>query len=188
MDPKRIRLFALIIAAAMLTIAVGVTGCGRSKTEFSPNRACRDASERSEDIMLDGPEFPDPGGTEDPTLREEAMNVFMKLNDERMKQGLPALAWDADLEAAAAKRAEELSVKFDHVRPDGSEWFTADPLHVIGENICRGPKKAEEVFPAWLAGQNDAGNFLSADFTRTAFSVFAEQDGNYYWAAEFGAD
>ncbi len=57
----------------------------------------------------------------------------------------------AELEETAKIRAREISVLFEHVRPDGSSIFTAfpDTIGPSGECIARGFRTCEDVTEAW---------------------------------------
>lgn len=60
------------------------------------------------------------------TTSEEAMadRVIELVNQERTSRGLQPLFKDDRLMVAAAARAKELSQRYSHTRPNGSECFT----------------------------------------------------------------
>ena len=60
------------------------------------------------------------------TASEEAMadRVIELVNQERTSRGLQPLVKDDRLMVAAAARAKELSQRYSHTRPNGSECFT----------------------------------------------------------------
>ena len=53
--------------------------------------------------------------------------VLRLVNIERAKQGLNALAYDESMQAGATLRAQERSVSYSDVRPDGTNYSTAFP-------------------------------------------------------------
>lgn len=113
--------------------------------------------------------------------------VIAKVNDIRVANGLNALRYDASLEATATVRANELTVRFSHTRPDGSDWYTVNPDLMYGENLADGYTTADAVVNAWMASPEHKANILKPDFTTVAVST-AVKNGKTYWAQEFGMD
>ena len=113
--------------------------------------------------------------------------VIAKVNEIRVANGLNTLRYDASLEASADVRADELTVRFSHTRPDGSDWYTANPDLMYGENLADGYNTADAVVNAWMASPEHEANILKPDFTTVAVST-AVKNGKTYWAQEFGMD
>ncbi len=113
--------------------------------------------------------------------------VIAKVNEIRVANGLNTLRYDASLEASADVRADELTVRFSHTRPDGSDWYTANPDLMYGENLADGYNTADAVVNAWMASPEHKANILKSDFTTVAVST-AVKNGKTYWAQEFGMD
>ena len=113
--------------------------------------------------------------------------VIAKVNEIRVANGLNTLRYDASLEASAAVRANELTVRFSHTRPDGSDWYTVNPDLMYGENLADGYNTADAVVNAWMASPEHKANILKSDFTTVAVST-AVKNGKTYWAQEFGMD
>ena len=111
--------------------------------------------------------------------------VIAKVNEIRVANGLNTLRYDASLEASAAVRANELTVRFSHTRPDGSDWYTVNPDLMYGENLADGYNTADSVVNAWMASPAHKANILKPDFTTVAVSTTVK-DGKTYWAQEFG--
>ena len=111
--------------------------------------------------------------------------VIAKVNEIRVANGLNALRYDASLEATAAVRANELTVRFSHTRPDGSDWYTVNPDLMYGENLADGYTTADAVVHAWMASPEHKANILKPDFTTVAVSSVVK-NGKTYWAQEFG--
>lgn len=100
---------------------------------------------------------------------ELSREVFDLVNEERAKEGLPALKWITDLENYAKMRAEEISINFDHNRPDGK-------MTVTGENIHHGSSTANRAVNAWM---NSAGH-RAAILDEEHVSAVAARYGNYW--------
>ncbi len=105
--------------------------------------------------------------------------------------GLSPLVYDYDLEATAMQRAMELSVYYDHKRPDGSRCYTAYSMYSsAGENIAAGYTSAQAVFEAWRedddnnAGQGHRRNMLGSSFTAVGIGHVI-RNGIHYWVQEF---
>lgn len=113
--------------------------------------------------------------------------AIAKVNEIRVANGLNTLRYDASLEASAAVRANELTVRFSHTRPDGSDWYTVNPDLMYGENLADGYNTADAVVNAWMASPAHKANILKPDFTTVAVSTTVK-NGKTYWAQEFGMD
>ena len=111
--------------------------------------------------------------------------VIAKVNEIRVANGLNALRYDASLEATAAVRANELTVRFSHTRPDGSDWYTVNPDLMYGENLADGYTTADAVVNAWMASPEHKANILKPDFTTVAVSSVVN-NGKTYRAQEIG--
>ena len=120
------------------------------------------------------------------SLRSEAMRAFNIVNSQRSAKGLPALVWDNNLESTSAVRAKECSQSFSHTRPNGSPWYTVNSKIMGGENLAYGYYDANSAVNAWMDSPTHRENILWPDFTKVAISVYAADDGTYYWAQEFG--
>ena len=124
--------------------------------------------------------------SEDETLEKmvEYVNILRK------KKGLDELEMGDTLMEAAAIRAEELSEKYDHTRPDGSECFTVlDELGVdesvwAGENIAQGQSSAMEVTNGWYHSSGHKANIMKKRFTRIGVGMYNDH-GTKNWVQLF---
>ncbi|SEL89702.1 Uncharacterized conserved protein YkwD, contains CAP (CSP/antigen 5/PR1) domain [Butyrivibrio sp. ob235] len=105
--------------------------------------------------------------------------------------GLSNLVYDYDLEKTAMQRAMEISVLFEHTRPNGSQCFSAYSQYMYaGENIAYGYSSADSVFRAWqetddpYEGQGHRRNMLEQGFTCVAVGHVI-RNGTHYWVQEF---
>ena len=117
-----------------------------------------------------------------------ADEMLRLVNDERAKAGLAALGSASALSAAAQKRAEEITVRFDHKRPDGRGCFTAlDDYGVSashrGENIALGYNAPAEAVAGWMNSSGHRKNILG-DFDMLGVGV-AVKNGRVYWVQLF---
>ena len=99
---------------------------------------------------------PSPTPTPKPAANPEQMaqEVIRLTNIERAKYGSAPLQYHAGLQKAAMLRAKEISIKFSHDRPDGSDSYTAFAEAGVGcpngENIARGYTSPEAVVQGWM--------------------------------------
>ena len=117
-----------------------------------------------------------------------AAEVARLVNGERAKAGLPALAADTALNAAAQLRAQEITVSFKHARPGGREWYTVledcdIPYRRAAENIAYGQKTPADVVNAWMNSPGHKDNILG-DYTKIGVGVY-EKNGVIYWSQLF---
>ena len=103
---------------------------------------------------------------------------------------LSPMVYDYDLEEAAMLRALEISLIFDHTRPNGKSPFSTYSWRSAGENIAAGYTNANSVFTAWMEedemydGQGHRRNILSNRTTAVAVGHVI-RDGVHYWVQEF---
>lgn len=122
-----------------------------------------------------------------------AREILTLTNAERKRVGVSPLVWDEDLAYCASVRAAELPLltleqNRNHLRPDGSEWFTVNEAIMYAENIAYGQKSVEEVFNDWL--NSTSGHYehmIDPDYKTFAVALYQTESGYiYYWIEEFG--
>ena len=111
--------------------------------------------------------------------------ALAKVNEIRIANGLSAVQHSASLETTSVVRANEITTKFSHTRPDGSDWYTVNANLQYGENLAEGYSSADDVVNAWMASPSHRKNILRSDFTTCAIST-TTVNGRTYWAQEFG--
>ena len=115
--------------------------------------------------------------------------VLRLVNAERKKAGLAVVgAGSAELNAAARKRAEEIAVKFDHQRPNGSGCFTVLGEYGVssvasGENIAAGYGTPADVMGGWMNSSGHRANILG-NYEQLGVGVYVK-NGTVYWAQLF---
>ena len=114
-----------------------------------------------------------------------AWRVLELVNVERTKRGIAPLQMDSVLLDAAMQRGIELSVKYSHTRPNGTDG--ADIVawrRIVGENIAAGQIDAEEVVADWMDSPGHRNNILSESFRSVGMGMF-ESGGVAYWVQLF---
>lgn len=131
-------------------------------------------------IIPDNPE-PKPEGY----VLSKAKEAFNEHNKERVKVGLPALKWNDQLYEYAKIRAEEITRKCSHTRPDGSKWNSMvvnRPDGSMGENFAIAPT-VERVMAAWMNSPTHKAAILGEEFNYCAIAYY-----NGHWVAWFSTN
>ncbi len=118
-----------------------------------------------------------------------SMELVQLLNNYRQGKGLKALATTKALTSAAMTRSQEITVVFDHTRPNGSKWSTVSSV-ISGENIAAGYTSAQAIMNGWINSPSHNANMLNTSFKKIGISVFAVKTPygfyTYYAAQSFG--
>ena len=175
-----------VLVASISTIAIYNSNNGTGLLDENAFRASADIA-ADEVIFLDDEAIALSDASDSNTaLRSEALKAYNNVNAERNAAGLSSLKWDANLESASSVRAQECSVSFSHTRPNGRPWYTVNSKIMGGENLAYGYYDANSAVDAWMDSPTHRENILWPEFTKVAISVYAADDGTYYWAQEFG--
>lgn len=127
----------------------------------------------------------------DETLAEYTAEMFRLVNEEREKAGLDPLERDAELDSAAAVRAEELSKDFSHIRPDGTRFYTVmgvEKNYNYGENGGSSGENPQDQMRGWLNSEGHRSNILDLNergYTKIGIGVFQADNGKMYWCQLF---
>ncbi len=132
--------------------------------------------------------------TEAPKTKWE-YEVLSLVNQERVRNGLPKLAWGDTCAEAAETRAAEASEFYSHTRPDGTSWSTAcvEPSsggsYVEGENLVVGNSAVspETTVAAWMNSEKHRENILNPDYTKLAVGFYFDANSQYktHWSQYF---
>ena len=117
-------------------------------------------------------------------LSNMAYQVVAIANRDRAAAGLAPFVVDPELTAAAMIRAEEITRKLSHTRPDGSRWSTVSPV-AYGENIARGQQTAEKVSAAWMSSPGHRKNIMNSRYGSIGVACY-KVNGIYHWVQLFG--
>lgn len=137
-----------------------------------------------------------PTQTEQPKTEQSAyqlsayeQQVVDLTNQERAKNGLPALKVDVALSKVAREKSLDMQKNnyFSHTSPTyGSPFDMMKQFGITykaaGENIAKGQRSPEEVVNAWMNSEGHRKNILSSNFTHIGVGYVAE--GNY-WTQQF---
>ncbi len=124
-------------------------------------------------------------------LEKQAKQVIYLTNLQRISAGLSPLYTAPSITQVASTRANELTSVFDHVRPDGSRYYTAlDDVGLrwtdCGENIAfEDVGTAENVMQIWLNSDFHRENIFSSDYNYMGVSLAQNSEGVYYWVQLF---
>ena len=122
--------------------------------------------------------------------------AFEQTNLVRVKNGLPAFTWDADICRMARIHSESMSRQnyFSHVTPEGlrlrDRARAAGILRfsVLGENIGYTQGYADPaayLVEQWMQSEKHRANILSTDFHAMAIGSFIAPDGSIYLTQTF---
>jgi len=119
------------------------------------------------------------------TISAFEQQVLELTNQERAKQGLPALQLDVELSKVAREKSNDMQTKgyFDHNSPTYGSPFDMMKAYGIsyrtaGENIAMGQRTPEEVVNAWMNSEGHRANILNPNFTHIGIGHVAQ--GNYW--------
>ncbi|WP_299093390.1 CAP domain-containing protein [uncultured Metabacillus sp.] len=122
-------------------------------------------------------------------LSEYEQQVVDLTNQERAKQGLPALKVDLELSKVAREKSADMQRNnyFSHTSPTyGSPFDMMKKFGITyktaGENIAKGQRTPQEVVNAWMNSEGHRKNILSSNYTHIGVGYVAE--GNY-WTQQF---
>jgi hypothetical protein len=145
--------------------------------------------------LLDYVSTPVPALTGD--LSELEAQAIEGINAVRQERGLPALAPDARLTAAAQAHSRDMAARdfFDHEGSDGSqarERISAQGYawRFYAENIARGHLSVDELLASWMESRPHRENLLSEQAEHVGVGVArrAGTDCTVYWTAVFAAE
>ena len=122
-----------------------------------------------------------------------ASEVIRLTNIERVKAGRSPLQYHAGLQRAAMVRAEEITRKFSHIRPDGTDSSTALYENGVacdgGENIAAGQKTPEAVVRAWMNSSGHKATMMQQSITHIGVGVCKSPiTGQWLWVQDFSSN
>jgi uncharacterized protein YkwD len=121
--------------------------------------------------------------------------IFDLINAERQHQGLPALAYSAQLDRMAKIQATNMARlrKMAHTLPEsqlptlGSRaQFVGYPFGRISENVALGYPSAATVVQGWMRSSGHRHNILDAEVVETGIGIARASDGGVYYCQVFG--
>jgi uncharacterized protein YkwD len=127
------------------------------------------------------------GGTE--------ARIFDLINAEREHQGLPALAYNAQLDRMAKIQAANMArlQKMAHTLPESQLPTLGDRARYVGypfgrmaENVAQGFPNAETVVQGWMTSRGHRHNVLDANVGETGIGIARAPGGGLYFCQVFG--
>ena len=129
-----------------------------------------------------------------PTLscedRVMALELFNKVNEYRISIGVAPLIWDEKLYPVAKTRANEISIIWSHLRPNGTYPDTAFKENgikykIASENLLRYVTCVDDSFATWYNSSAHRKTMENAALNKSAIYVYRAPNGYIYVAQEF---
>ncbi len=134
-----------------------------------------------------------------PTLNEATAierRAFEQTNQIRIKNGLPALTWDADICRMARAHSENMSREgyFSHTTPDGKRLrdrarvVGVVQFRVVAENIAYNQGYEDPgafAVERWMLSPKHRANILSPEFQAMAIGSYVAADGSVFLTQTF---
>ena len=123
-------------------------------------------------------------GNEDFNERQDEYraDLLRRVNKYRDRQGLNTLEENDYLNEMAQIRAEELSIRMSHIRPNGE---LADGYGLDGEIITKGPKTPKDAFLAFKVSKQHNKLMLDREFLTFGSGYYVDGNGKSYWVILF---
>lgn len=126
------------------------------------------------------------------TPTELDLAVLDAINEIRRSEGVRELTLEARYLGVTYVRAQEISVKWSHTRPNGGRGLNVFDEYGVrtgghrGEILGRGyGVGASEVVSAWVASESHHREMLMPDFTKVGIASYIGTDGRTYIAVLF---
>lgn len=113
---------------------------------------------------------------------EYRADLLRRVNKHRDRQGLHTLEENDYLQELAQIRAEELSIRMSHIRPNGK---LALGYGVSGEIATKGPKTPKDAFLAFKVSKQHNETMLDRDFLTFGSGYYVDENGKSYWIILF---
>ena len=113
---------------------------------------------------------------------EYRADLLRRVNQYRDRQGLNTLEENDSLQEMAQIRAEELSIRMSHIRPNGE---LALGYGVNGEIATKGPKTPKDAFLAFKISKQHNKLMLDRDFLTFGSGYYVDENGKSYWTILF---
>ena len=117
---------------------------------------------------------------------EYRADILRRVNKYREKNGLNTLEENDYLNEMAQIRAEELSVRMDHFRPEGGTLI--GKYGVNGEIITKGPKTPKDAFNAFYVSKQHNELMLHGTYLTFGSGYYVDGNGKSYWVILFSTE
>lgn len=129
--------------------------------------------------------------TVQPQTEQELIAELLRLvNLHRTKAGLQSVSSFDEINQAAQTRAVEIAEKREHIRPDGTDFFTVLDEYAVefsrtAENIGCGQTNAIDSISAWMTSPEHKKIILDPEFTTVGIGHHITSYGMHCWALIF---
>lgn len=145
-------------------------------------------------IQGETPEEPSTPGSSDIDWGEYVevkQEMLQATNEERIRNGLPALTIDNKLMQAAQIRADECTILFDHTRPNGTSSVTLVKELGLNSGFSEIIRRAtwidgSDAVASWIKSSAHHKIMLDTESTTIGIGVSKGDDGKYYFVELFG--
>ncbi len=176
--------------AVVITTGQGGTD---SKPETTPNPDTKPEDTPKPEATPDSKPEETPESTPDAGINDYEKQVLTLVNQERAKQGLQSLSWNAKLAAVARAHSADMSARnyMSHTNPDGLSPFDRIKNSGISytraaENIAAGQRTPEAVMESWMNSDGHRQNILNPNLTELGVGFYEGSTGyKYYWTQCF---
>ena len=117
---------------------------------------------------------------------EYRADLLRRINKYRERQGLNTLEENNYLNEMAQIRAEELSIRLSHIRPDGERLIGR--YGVNGEIIIGVVKNPREAFLGWKNSKGHNKVMIDSNFETFGSGYYVDENGKSYWVVLFSDD
>ncbi len=128
-------------------------------------------------------------------LNDQEWEMLLLTNRERMRIGVHPLTSFPALQQFSGIRTTELFSVFDHVRPNGTQWYTVATdnglsYSYMGENIAGGYDLPSAVVAGWMNSSSHRENILDSEFMHLGVGYEYNSSSYYgkYWNQLFYTD
>lgn len=168
------------ILASCLAIMMVLTAC--TPSTYEPT------------LGSDGKPLPRLYRIKDRDVGKIQIRMLDSINALRSATGVPAVEMDANLVAAAATHARDMSIQNRpwHFGSDGSSPLqrvarSGFAGQLVGENISETYETELETLAAWMEEPGSAGIIVAPEATDMGFSWLQEESGKIWWVLVIGA-
>lgn len=122
--------------------------------------------------------------------------MLTAVNQERAKQGVPALCMNKKLQAAAQRHSDDMA-KNNYMAHDGADGSTMSQRITqagyewdgCAENVAAGQEEVVSVMKGWIESPGHYENIMNKDYTMfgTAFSYNKDSTYGIYWTQDFAS-
>ena len=160
----------------------------KNNTNNSINTASNNFTETQNNNLAETRSYEENQGNEDFSEKQDEYreDLLRRVNKYREKKGLNTLEENDYLNEMAQIRAEELSVRMSHIRPEGG--ILIGEYGVNGEIATKGPKTPKDAFLAWKGSKQHNELMLDREFLTFGSGYYVDENGKSYWVILFSDD